>query len=284
MGSQAGRLSFTRALDRRLAAALREDGAFHDVTTLACVPVGSRAEGVLVAKAPGVLAGLPVAARLFALLDRRCRLVPLVREGARVRPGLAVARVSGPMRALLSAERTALNLLSRLSGVATLTRRMALRTGPGRLYDTRKTTPLWRDLERYAVRVGGGVNHRFNLSSQVLIKDNHIALAGGVGRALAAARRRAGRGAVIEVEVEDLAQAREALEGGADILLVDNAAPALVRKILRWTRGKALVEVSGGLDERNIGHYARSGVHRLSSGALTHSARSLDFSLDLHPA
>lgn len=277
------RLELLPDVKRRLVESLREDGAWHDITTLACVPASSRARGRLIAKSSGILAGLPVVRFLFTRFDRRCRLRAHAAEGARLRPGLCVATVTGPTRALLSVERTALNFLTRLSGVATLTRRMARRTGPGRLYDTRKTTPLWRVLERYAVRVGGGVNHRFNLASQVLIKDNHLALAGGVGPAVAAARERAGRRALIEVEVETLRQVREAIAAGADLLLVDNATPARVRKAMRLARGRARIEVSGGLTARNIAAYSRLGVHRLSSGALTHSAPGVDFSLELLP-
>jgi len=271
-------------LKRRLAEALREDAAWHDVTTLSCVPARSRARGAIVAKGSGVVAGLPVVGFLFSRMDRNCRFHPRVEEGTAVSPGRVVARIDGPARVLLSAERTALNFLSRLSGVATMARRLSRMAGKGRLYDTRKTTPLWRLLERYAVRVGGGMNHRFDLSSQVLLKDNHLALAGGVAEAIHRVRRRLGRRAVIEVEVETLEQAREAIAGGADILLVDNATPSRVRRVQAMARGRVILEVSGGIGPDNIARYSRLGVQRLSSGALTHSAPGLDFSLDLKPA
>jgi nicotinate-nucleotide pyrophosphorylase (carboxylating) len=269
-----------RSLLRR---ALEEDGAWRDRTTLAVVGRGKRTKGEIIAKQSGILAGLPVAAEVFKILDKRCRLRPLAAEGAKVRRGQRVARVVGPARPFLSGERVALNLLSRLSGIATLTRNFSGRIAGPRLYDTRKTTPLWRALERYAVRLGGGRNHRFNLSDHVLIKDNHLSLGGGVGACVAAARKKYGKGESIEVEVENEAQALEALGAGADILLVDNADPRLVQKILGRAAGKAKVEISGGLTLANIRRYSRLRADRFSSGALTHSAPSLDFSLEYYP-
>ncbi len=273
----------TRPLLPLLKQALQEDGAFHDRTTFATIAPGLKAHGEILAKAEGVLAGLPVIEQVFKLLDKRCRVKALVKEGAKVRKGTKVARLEGLARPLLSGERVALNLLSRLSGVATLTRQFAdLVKGP-RLYDTRKTTPLWRTLERYAVRVGGGQNHRFNLAGHVLIKDNHLSLGGGVYACVQAARKKYGPKEFIEVEVENFEQASEALRAGADIILVDNADPRAFHRILGLVRGKMQVETSGGLTLQNIKKYSRLPVDRFSSGALTHSAPSLDFSIELYP-
>ncbi len=242
--------------------ALEEDGAWTDRTTYATTPSRFPARGEIIAKSEGVLAGLPVVTETFRLLDKQIRLKALVQEGARVRRGMKVAELRGFARPLLSGERVSLNLMSRLSGIATLTRQFASKIKGPRLYDTRKTTPLWRLLERYAVRVGGGQNHRFNLGGHVLIKD---------------------KGEFIEVEVESFDQASDALRAGADILLVDNASPKTFDRILRLVRGKMQVEVSGGLTLRNIGQYSRLPVERFSSGSLTHSAPSLDFSIEFYP-
>lgn len=263
--------------------ALKEDGAWTDRTTRAVVARGTKARGEVLAKADGIVAGLPVLAEVFRSLDKRCRVKPLVKDGAKVRRGMRVAKLEGPAQALLSGERVSLNLLSRLSGVATLTRRFTDKVRGGRLYDTRKTTPLLRVLERYAVRVGGGRNHRFNLAGHVLIKDNHLRLGGGVYACVKAARQRYGRGETIEVEVEDFKQASEALRAGADILLVDNADPRDFTAILKLVKGKMSVETSGGLTLQNIGGYSRLQVDRFSSGALTHSAPAIDFSIELYP-
>ncbi|SRR5579871_2987919 len=263
--------------------ALEEDGAWSDRTSFATIPASLHARGEVIAKGDGVLAGLPVAEQIFQLLDRRCRLKALVKEGARVRRGMKVAELRGFARPLLSGERVSLNLLSRLSGIATLTREFASKIKGPRLYDIRKTTPLWRLLERYAVRMGGGQNHRFNLAGHVLIKDNHLRLGGGVYACVKAARKLYGKGEFIEVEVENFAQASEALRAGADLLLVDNASPRIIGHILRLVKGKMQVEVSGGLTLKNIGRYSNLPVDRFSSGSLTHSALPLDFSIEFYP-
>ena len=260
---------------------LLEDGAWQDRTTKAVVPSGTTARGIVLAKANGVLAGLPVLTEILQLLDRRCWVTPLRKEGARVTRGTIVARLSGPAPALLSGERTALNFLSRLSGIATLTRKLADKIKGPRLYDTRKTTPLWRSLERYAVRMGGGQNHRFNLEESVLIKDNHLRLGGGVYACVTAARRKYGRREFIEVEVENFEQAAEALRAGADMLLIDNTKPEAMKRILRLVTGKMFAETSGGMNLQNIRRYSSLAVDRISSGALTHSAPAMDFSIEL---
>jgi nicotinate-nucleotide pyrophosphorylase (carboxylating) len=266
-----------------LTQALREDGAWKDRTSRAVAPAGSSARGEVLAKADGVLAGLPVMAEIFKLLDKRCKFSPLRKEGARVSKGTVVAWMTGPAQALLSGERTALNLLSRLSGIATLTRKFADKVKGPRLYDTRKTTPLWRALERYAVRAGGGQSHRFNLEASVLIKDNHLRLGGGVYACVTAARRKYGSREFIEVEVENFEQASEALRAGADMILVDNASPRALKRIIELVKGKMFVETSGGMNLKNISRYSRLGVDRISSGALTHSAPAVDFSIELFP-
>jgi nicotinate-nucleotide pyrophosphorylase (carboxylating) len=262
---------------------LKEDGAWQDRTTKAVISFRAKARGELTAKAKGVVAGLPVAGEVFRLLDSRCRLKPLAREGSAVRSGQKVAELFGSAQALLSGERVALNLLSRLSGVATLTREFTKIVKGGRIYDTRKTTPLLRTLERYAVRVGGGQNHRFNLTEQILIKDNHLKIGGGVTACVRAARRKYGPKEFIEVEVENYDEASEALRAGANMILVDNADPRIFYDILKLVRGKMQVETSGGLTLQNIRRYSKLPVDRFSSGALTHSAPAIDFSLELFP-
>jgi nicotinate-nucleotide pyrophosphorylase (carboxylating) len=273
----------TRQLLPLLKQALEEDGAFHDRTTAATIPPGLKAQGYILAKAEGVLAGLPVVQQVFLLLDKRCRVKALVKEGSKVRKGMKVAKLEGFARPLLSGERVTLNLLSRISGVATLTRQFANAVKGPRIYDTRKTTPIWRTLERYAVRVGGGQNHRFNLAGHALIKDNHLSLGGGVYACVRAARQKYGPKEFIEVEVENFEQASEALRAGANIILVDNADPKAFRRILGLVKGKMEVETSGGLTLQNIKKYSRLPVDRFSSGALTHSAPSIDFSIELYP-
>jgi len=261
--------------------ALEEDGAFADRTTLAIIPKSLKAKGVILSKGAGVLCGLPVVSEIFRLFSKSCSLKPLAAEGNRVKPGQAIALLEGPARAFLSGERTALNYLSRLSGIATLTRQMRELLGVDKLFDTRKTTPLLRLLERYAVRVGGGRNHRYNLRDHVLIKDNHLKLGGGVYPCVASARKKYGPHEFIEVEVETFEEAADALRAGADILLVDNASPALVKRVLVLVRGKAQVEISGGITKHNLRKFKGLAVDRFSSGALTHSAPSVDFSLEM---
>ncbi len=262
---------------------LREDGAWNDRTTKAVIPQSLRAKGEVLAKESGILAGLPIMAEIYRILDKRCRLKPLCQEGTRFRRGQKVAILKGPACSLLSGERSGLNLLSRLSGVATLTRKMRGILGVDKLFDTRKTTPLWRVLERYAVSVGGGNNHRFNLAGHVLLKDNHLRLGGGVYNCVKSARKKYGPKEFIEVEVEDFEGAAEALRAGADIILVDNSSLALLKKIQVLVKAKMEIEVSGGLRRDNIFRYKFLKVDRFSSGALTHSAKAVDFSIELYP-
>lgn len=270
-----------KAVRPLLRMALEEDGAFADRTTQATIPVNRRAKGWILAEGDGVLCGLPIATEIFHLLHKRCVLEALAQEGALVRTGQKVALLTGPAHGFLSGERTALNFLSRLSGISTLTRQMRKLIGVDKLYDTRKTTPLLRPLERYAVRVGGGRNHRYNLQSHVLIKDNHLKLGGGVFPCVTAARKKYGPKEYIEAEVETFEEAADALRAGADLLLVDNSSPSLVKRVLALVKGKAQVEISGGLTKANIRKFKGLAVDRFSSGALTHSAPSIDFSLEM---
>jgi nicotinate-nucleotide pyrophosphorylase (carboxylating) len=282
---------FDPDLVRRLVRdALIEDGAFNDVTTLSTVPPGQRGRGVFLAKDSGVLAGLPLVEAAFAELDPSIRLNPLLADGAKLERGVHIARVEGPLAGILSAERIALNFLQRLSGTATLTRRLvdAVAGLPVRIVDTRKTTPGLRALERYAVQVGGGHNHRFNLSDGVLIKDNHLAAGRSRGLTLAqtvaAARAGVPHTHRIEVEVTSYEEAQEAVAARADVILLDNMDPPEMARCVQMIAGRALTEASGGVRLANVRAIAESGVDIISSGALTHSAPALDISLDVETA
>ncbi len=269
--------------------ALREDIGAGDVTTRAVIPPGARARAVILCKAGGIVCGLPVARRVFSLLSPAVTFKPRFRDGDRVRPGDEVADLAGPARPILAGERVALNLLCHLSGVATATRRLVGEAGPRSVVlDTRKTIPGMRRLQRYAVRTGGGSNHRYDLAGMILIKDNHIALAGGAGEAVrraiawrARCRPRCRKDLLIEVEVSDLAHLREALSAGADRILLDNLDPAGVRRAVHIAGGQVPIEVSGGVAPGRAAAFARAGADFLSSGALTHSAPALDFSLEI---
>ena len=265
-------------------AALREDlGRSGDITTDAVVPADAVATAHLVARREGRVAGLLVACRAFTLLDPRVQVEFRVADGDDVAAGTILAAVSGPARAILSAERVALNLLGRLCGIATQTRRVvALVAGTGaRVACTRKTTPGLRALEKYAVRVGGGSNHRFGLDDAVLIKDNHVAVAGGVGPAVVRAKAAVGHLVKVEVEVTSLAQVPEALEAGAEVILLDNMTPGQMREAVALVAGRAVTEASGGITPDNAAEIAATGVDVLSLGWLTHSVPALDVALDV---
>jgi nicotinate-nucleotide pyrophosphorylase (carboxylating) len=269
-----------------VAAALAEDLAGGiDVTTAATVPPGQRGRAELVARTPGVVAGLPVAEAAFWLVSADVQCTPLAADGDRVAAGQAVLAVSGPIGPILTAERTALNLLSHLSGVATLTRRWvdAVTGTRARIRDTRKTLPGMRALEKYAVRCGGGVNHRMSLSDAALIKDNHVAAAGSVGAAFAAVRAQA-PALPLEVECDTLDQVAEALAAGADLILLDNFDVPALAQAVKLADGRALLEASGGLSLASARAVAQTGVDYLAVGAVTHSAPALDIGLDLVPA
>ena len=278
------------ALVRRIVeAALEEDAARHDVTTQALVPPDQSGSATIVAKAEGVVAGLPLATVVFALLDPSLRFEARVPEGADVSTDDGLARVEGALAPILSGERVALNFLQRLSGVATATRRLveAVSDLDVRIVDTRKTTPGLRALERYAVRVVGGHNHRFDLRSGVLIKDNHLEAARARGLTIAQviqqARRDAPHTLRVEIEVTSVEEALEALAGGADIVLLDNMPVEKMRQVVEAARsdGRALIEASGGVTEENVRAIAETGVDLISVGAVTHSAPALDINLEV---
>lgn len=274
----------TSAIDRLVSAALREDLGAGDVTTRACLPAGARARGRIRARRACVACGLRVAAGVFRALDRRVRFRPSVRDGREVRAGATLARVEGPAAAILGGERVALNFLQHLSGIATRARRCtrALRGTGVRLLDTRKTHPGLRALEKYAVRCGGAANHRRGLWDGVLIKDNHVALVGGVGEALRRARRALPR-APLAVEVDTLAQLRDAVEAGARVVLLDNFPLSALRRAARLFTRRAALEASGGVRPEHLRRIARTGVARVSMGSLTHSVPWADIGLDIDP-
>ncbi|MDQ4124793.1 MAG: carboxylating nicotinate-nucleotide diphosphorylase [Actinomycetota bacterium] len=263
---------------------LAEDIGRGDVTSAGVIPEKAYAVARLEARESFTVAGLGVAGLCFEIVGAgRVEWDPKVDDGHLAGAGDTLARVEGNLRSILTAERTALNAFARLSGVASLTADYAqsLWGTRARLVDTRKTTPGLRVLEKYAVRVGGGSNHRFGLDDGILIKDNHIAAAGGIGQAVGAARMNAHHGLRVEVEVEDLAGLEEALDAGADVVLLDNMSVEEVRAAVEATAGRALLEVSGGINLDNIEGYARTGVDLISVGALTHSVRSVDVALEV---
>ena len=265
-------------------AALLEDlGRAGDITTDAVVPAEARVEAVIAARQPGVLAGLDAALLAFELLDPALRIERLRGDGDRISRGETVAQISGRARGVLGAERTALNLLSRISGVATATRALAdaIAGYKAKIVCTRKTTPGLRTLEKEAVRLGGGANHRFGLDDAMLIKDNHIALAGGVRQALERARRHAGHLVKIELEVDTLDQLAEALEVGVDSVQLDNMTPETLRRAVAMVDGRAVTEASGRINLETAPAIAATGVDLISSGWITHSAPILDLGLDI---
>lgn len=269
------------AAERAIRAALEEDVGAGDVTTLATVPEGTRARARLVAKEPLRLAGLPAFQRVFQLLDpEHLRWELHARDGEDLAAGTVVLHVEGDARTLLVGERTALNFIQRLSGTASLTARWTGRLAGtrARLIDTRKTTPGLRALEKYAVRVGGGANHRGGLFDGVLIKENHIRAAGGLAEAVRAARARVPHVLKVQVEVTDLDELDEALRAGADAVLLDNMALDAMAEAVRRADGRVLLEASGGVTEERLEAIAATGVDLISAGALTHSARAVDLS------
>jgi len=298
-GSAAGRIQPLPPLlyEPQVRAALEEDlGRAGDLTTDAIVPAGTHARAHVVARAAGRVAGLDVAAAAFRLLDPSLEVENVARDGADVEPGDVLLRVSGEARSILTAERVALNFLGHLCGIATATRDVARAVAEAnpqaRVVETRKTTPGLRMLQKYAVRCGGGSNHRFGLDDAVLIKDNHIALAaraagsdpkagGGVAAAIRAARARVGHLVKVEVEVDTLEQLDEALAEGVDVVLLDNMNPATLRRAVDRVAGRAITEASGGITPDTAPAIAAAGVDLLSIGWLTHSVKNLDVALDI---
>ena len=270
-------------LAARVRQALQEDEAFHDVSTLATVPETHQVRGAIVARRDGVVAGVPLAVEAFRQLDEAVTIHVQTNDGAAVRAGQVVMQISGQARGMLSAERTALNFLQHLSGIATLTRSFvdAIAGTSARILDTRKTTPGWRVLEKYAVRAGGGTNHRMDLRSGVLIKDNHLAAVGGdIAMAVACARALVAGGTAIQVECDTLEQVDAAVIAGADWVLLDNMSLAQLRDAVQRCRGVVITEASGGVSLHTVRSIAETGVDRISVGALTHSAPALDLGLD----
>lgn len=268
---------------RAVEAALAEDlGLSGDITTDATIPADAMASAEFVARKPGVISGLDVAAAAFSAMDARVRFAPRVADGAVVQRGDVAAEVSGPARAILTAERVALNFMGRMSGIASLTRRYvdAIEGTGAKIADTRKTTPGLRAFEKYAVRCGGGTNHRTGLFDAILIKDNHIVAAGGIGPAIQRARAHAGHMVKIEIEVDTLDQLAQVLDHDVDAILLDNMSPATLRKAVAQVAGRAITEASGGVSLDTVRAIAETGVNLVSVGALTHSAAVLDLGLD----
>jgi len=268
--------------------ALREDIGRGDITSRSTVSKNTQAKARIVFKQAGVACGLPVVKEVFKAVDAKLRVKLRAKEGSSVKRGRVVAVIEGPARSLLAAERTALNFLGRLSGIATLTRQFAdkVKGAKAKIYDTRKTTPLLRELEKYAVRIGGGVNHRMGLWDQVLIKENHQAVASS--QLLADSLKRLGKRMKIEIEVRNLRELKDALKAKPDIILLDNMSVAQVKKAVELRRRFTLhasrftaLEVSGGITLKNVRKYAKTGIERISVGALTHSAPAIDVSMKI---
>jgi nicotinate-nucleotide pyrophosphorylase (carboxylating) len=273
------------AIDEAVQRALDEDlGRAGDITSISTIPEATMAHAILIARQAGVLSGLPLAVATFQKLSPDISIEAHFRDGAAVAAGVHVLTISGPARAVLAGERTALNFVGRLSGIATLTADYVRHTAGTklRICCTRKTTPGLRALEKYAVRCGGGFNHRFGLDDAILIKDNHIAVAGGVRPVLERARAHAGHLVKIEIEVDTLAQLREVLDTGlADVVLLDNMDIATLTEAVRLANGRVVLEASGGVTQTSIARIAATGVDYASSGALTHSAPNFDVALDI---
>jgi len=277
-------LSLPRYLvEQAVATALEEDlGGVGDITTNAIIPPDAQGDASIIVRKPGVIAGLDLAAASFKSLDPDVRFTRIVEDGSKVEAGATIARIAGKTRALLTGERTALNFFGRLSGIATLTAGYvaAVEGTHAKIVETRKTTPGLRALEKYAVRCGGGTNHRFGLYDAVLVKDNHIAAAGGLAEALNAVRTAVGHLVKIEVEVDTLDQLENVLRFPIDAVLLDNMDAGTLKRAIALVKGRAMTEASGGVTLENVGKIAKTGVDLISVGALTHSARSLDSSLE----
>lgn len=272
-----------KSVDTLLDLAYAEDIGIGDITTEATISSSQKAVGILSAKSEGVIAGIPVAEQTFNRLDTTLIFRALVKEGDSVPVGTSIAEVEGSAKTILIGERIALNFLQRLSGVATLTSVFvkAVADYDVKIVDTRKTTPGWRALQKYAVRVGGGSNHRFGLYDGVLIKDNHIVASGGISNAVQRAKAAAPHTAKIEVEVETVEQVNEALEAGVDILLLDNMSLEVMKNVVEKVGSRAITEASGGVTLDTVHAVASTGVNLISVGALTHSAMPMDISLNL---
>ena len=270
-------------IDRILEKALLEDIGTGDITTESIIPSNLRAKGIIKTSEAGTIAGLDIAGLVFAKLDPQISFFPLIKDGAKVLSGEILTEVTGQAHTILRGERVALNFLQRMSGIATITSKFCqeVKDFPVRIVDTRKTTPGLRILEKYSVRMGGGYNHRFGLYDTVLIKDNHIALSGGITKAIELARKQTSHTIKIEVEVENLTQLEEALMMQADIIMLDNMDLDTMKKAVKIAKGKALIEASGGITLEKVREIAQTGVDLISVGALTHSVKALDISMEI---
>jgi len=281
--------------------AIREDIGTGDITSRIFIPGGSESDGILIAKETGIIAGLPVAGYVLSQIDKDLLFTVNIEDGSRVEKGSVIASVKGLTLSLLSAERVVLNFLQRLSGIATATNKFTekIKGYKTQILDTRKTTPGWRYLEKYAVKIGGGANHRMGLYDQILIKDNHLKIMesekenGDIGRLVKKAREQIANEVLIEVEVEDLYQIKDVVDAGIDIILFDNMVPSKINEAVRMVKelensrgtgtGRAvLTEASGNITIKNVEEYAKTGVDRISIGAITHSTRALDISFDIN--
>jgi nicotinate-nucleotide pyrophosphorylase (carboxylating) len=270
-------------VDKIIEQALIEDIGTGDITTESIIPYNLKAKGIIKAKEEGIIAGLGIAELVFKKLNPKITFQAKIKDGIKVSPGEILAEISGFAQAILEGERIALNFLQRLSGIATNTYKFCqeVKDFPVHITDTRKTTPGLRILEKYAVRIGGGYNHRFGLYDAVLIKDNHLVMAGGVKSAVNSVRKKISHTMKIEVEVENLSQLQEALEMQVDIVMLDNMDLDIIRKAVKMAKNKALIEVSGGITLEKVKQIAQIGVDLISIGALTHSVKSLDINMEI---
>lgn len=268
-------------VDEIIQRALAEDIGTGDITTLSIIPRGRQIMGKFITKEDGVVCGLSVVERVFKTMDSAIQVKSLVPEGSFVSRGDIIVEVEGSAMGILTGERVALNFIQRLSGIATKTAQFVKRVQgtKAKIVDTRKTTPGLRVLEKYAVKVGGGCNHRFNLSDGILIKDNHILAAGGIQNAIAVARKNAPHTLKIEVEIENMEQMKQALQAGVDIIMLDNMDAKTMRKAVEHINGRTLIEASGNIGEKNVLEIAKTGVDFISIGALTHTVKAMDISL-----
>ena len=270
-------------VDKIIEQALLEDIGTGDITTESIIPSNLKAKGIMKTSEEGVVAGLYISCLVFKKLDSEICFQPKIKDGNKILPGEILAEITGPALTILKGERVALNFLQRMSGIATITSKFCqeVKDFPVRIVDTRKTTPGLRILEKYAVHMGGGYNHRFGLYDAVLIKDNHIAVAGGIKSAVNSVRKQISHTVKIEVEVENLSQLQEALEMKVDIVMLDNMSLDMMREAVNIAKGKVLIEASGGITLDNVREVAQTGVDLISIGALTHSVKSLDISMEI---
>jgi nicotinate-nucleotide pyrophosphorylase (carboxylating) len=270
------------AADRLIESALKEDLPQGDITSESIIPADSESEAIILAKEEGVLAGIDVAARVFHRIDPSVIFVKNLNDGQMFRKGLKLAKIRGRSVSILKGERTALNFLQRMSGIATTTQKFvrAVQGTRTKILDTRKTTPGLRSLEKYAVKMGGGVNHRFNLSEMVLIKDNHLRIVGSISQAVKRAKGRIKPGVRIEVETTSLEEVKEAVQSGADMIMLDNMSKDKVKEVVKWMKRRVPLEVSGKVTLKRVKEIASLGVDFISVGSLTHSYKSVDISLE----